>query len=170
MHLRYVIAYAVAETAAFVAMVVTLGFGWAVAISLGAAVVGFLMLRWQGRKVFRSLRRASVDGTDTRAPLADTALIATSTVLLVTPGVVSTLMGMLLLTPPVRRIARPILVTAGTRRAMRMMSGVGIDPAAAFRPGTVVDGDVVEGDVVDSGPVGASAGNRGMASRLPPGR
>ncbi|MCR5976516.1 FxsA family protein [Gordonia jinghuaiqii] len=154
MALRYVAAYAVLEIAAFVAMVMTLGFGWAVLITIGAAVLGFLTLRWQGRKVFGELRRAAANEVDPRDPLVDTALVAAATLLLVIPGVVSTVAGILLLFPPTRKAVRPVVVAAGARRMITAMDRAGVRATGIYagRGGaTIIDGTVVESDTRDGG-------------------
>ncbi|MCR8897129.1 MULTISPECIES: FxsA family protein [Gordonia] len=157
MALRYFAVYALLEIAAFVAMAVTLGFGWAVLISIAAGVLGFLTLRWQGRKVFGELRRAANNEVDARAPLADTALVATSTILLVVPGVVSTVAGILLLFPPTRKVMRPVVVAVGARRMATAMDRAGLYATGIYGGGirgggaTVVDGTVVESDTPETG-------------------
>lgn len=161
MALRYFAVYALLEIAAFVGMALWLGFGWAVLISIAAGVLGFLTLRWQGRKVFGELRRAANNEVDARAPLADTALVATSTILLVIPGVVSTLAGILLLFPPTRKVVRPVVVAVGAKRMASAMDRAGLYATGIYgsriRGGgvgggaTVVDGSVVESDTPGSG-------------------
>lgn len=186
MALRYFAVYALLEIAAFVAMAVTLGFGWAVLISIAAGVLGFLTLRWQGRKVFGELRRAANNEVDARAPLADTALVATSTILLVVPGVVSTVAGILLLFPPTRKVLRPVVVAVGARRMATAMDRAGLYATGIYGGGirggrvpgggTVVDGTVVESDTPGSGFGPGSASGFGPASppmttpQLPPTR
>ncbi|EON34572.1 exclusion suppressor FxsA [Gordonia terrae C-6] len=165
MALRWFAAYAVLEIAAFVAMVMTLGFGWAVLISLAAVVLGVVVLRWQGRKVFGELRRASRNEVDARAPLADTALVAVSTLLLVIPGVVSTVAGTLLLFPPMRRVMRPVVVAVGARRVATAMDRAGVYATGVYGPGrgaTVVEGSVVESDTPEPGSTSTPFGTRGL--------
>ncbi|MFT4041578.1 MAG: FxsA family protein [Gordonia sp. (in: high G+C Gram-positive bacteria)] len=148
MHLSYLLIYLVVETAAFVGLASTLGFGWAMLITVLAAFSGFVMLRRQGRKVFAELRRASRTGVDPRTPLADTALIGASSVLLVIPGIVSTIVGMLLLVPGVRGIVRPLVVARGARTVRTSMDRVGASGSTRsatrhFGQTTVIDGSVV---------------------------
>ncbi|MEY1675509.1 FxsA family protein [Gordonia sp. ABKF26] len=165
MALRWFAAYAVLEIAAFVAMVMTLGFGWAVLISLAAVVLGVVVLRWQGRKVFGELQRASRNEVDARAPLADTALVAVSTLLLVIPGVVSTVAGTLVLFPPTRRVMRPVVVAVGARRVATAMDRAGVYATGVYGAGrgaTVVEGSVVESDTPEPGSATTPFGTRGL--------
>ncbi|WP_238419443.1 FxsA family protein [Gordonia sp. 'Campus'] len=166
MALRYLAVYAVLEIAAFVAMVMTLGFGWAVLISIAAVVIGLLTLQWQGRKVFGELGRAARNEVDARAPLADTALVAASTLLLIVPGVVTTAAGILLLFPPTRRVLRPVVLAAGERRVATAMDRAGMYATGLYgRGATVVEGSVVESDTTGHGGPGAQPG----VPRLPQG-
>ncbi|WLP90857.1 FxsA family protein [Gordonia sp. NB41Y] len=173
MRLAAVLLYLAVEIGAFVAMTMTLGFAWAVLISIAAAVAGFAMLRWQGAKVFGSLRRAARNEVDPTAPLADTALVAGASFLLIVPGVVSTVLGMIALTPPVRHLLRPAVAAFGARRVVVAMDRAGVY-ATGFARGTVIDGTVVDapaaqdptvidGDVMSTtGPGSGTSGDRGL--------
>lgn len=149
MRLASVLLYLVVEIGVFVAMSLTLGFWWAVLITLGAAMLGFVLLRRQGAKVFGELRRASRNEVDPTTPLADTALLAGSTFLLVVPGIVTTLAGIALLAPPTRKIMRPAVAAFGARRVVTAMDRAGVYASTGFRRGTVIDGTVIDGDVVN---------------------
>ncbi|MEO9330102.1 FxsA family protein [Gordonia aurantiaca] len=178
MALRWFAVYALLEIAAFVAMAMTLGFAWAVLITIGAGVLGFLTLRRQGRKVIGELRRAANNEVDPRTPLADTAVVAASTLLLVIPGVVSTVVGMLMLFPPTRRVLRPLVIALGARRVASAMDRAGLYATGAFRDsrvtvdGTVIDGGVGTGGVVDGVVVDVPGTNTNPMTgrRLPPTR
>ncbi|MYR05597.1 FxsA family protein [Gordonia sp. SID5947] len=152
MRMLYVIAYFAVEIGAFVAMAHFLGFAWAVLITLAAVVGGFVLLQQQGRKVFAELRRASRNEVDPRGPLTDTALLAAASLLLVVPGIVSTVVGLVLLAPPIRRVMRPVVAAAGARRFAATMDRAGIYASGMYvGRGTVIDGTVVDADgtVVD---------------------
>ena len=172
MRLRHMFfVYVVAELAAFVAIGMTLGFGWAILISLAAALLGLVILQWQGRKVFGQLRSASRNEVDPAGPLADSALFAVATVLLIVPGVVSTAVGVLMLAPPVRTLARPAIVAVGARRVATAMDRAGVYATGVYRGG-VAGGDVIDGTVVDPDPARTSRTSppSGVAGQLPQGR
>ncbi|MGV9711331.1 FxsA family protein [Gordonia sp. NPDC003424] len=152
MRLFYVIAYLAIEIGAFAAMVHFLGFAWAVLITIFAVFAGFVMLQWQGRKVFAELRRASRNEVDPRDPLTDTALLAAATLLLVLPGIVSTVVGLVLLIPPVRRLLRPAVTAVGAKSFAASMNRAGVYASrGVYMRGTVIDGTVIDtdGTVVD---------------------
>ena len=140
----YILGYLVIELAAFVLMVKFLGLPWAILISIAAAVVGFLVLRSQGRKVFGELRRASRNEVDARAPLTDTALLAAASILMVIPGIVSTVLGTVLLIPPVRKAVRPAVMAFGAVKFAGAVDRAGLYATGVYGGGQVIDGTVVD--------------------------
>ncbi|GAC70267.1 FxsA family protein [Gordonia soli] len=173
MRLLYVFAYLAVEIGAFALMVSTLGFGWAILITLAAGLIGMIMLQRQGRKIFAELRQASRNEVDARRPLTDTALLAAATVLLVVPGVVTSAVGILALLPPVRAALRPVIAAVGARKFVAAMNKAGV--AAG---GTIVGGPIVDGTVVDGSPADrarrtdttGSAASEVIIGELPRGR
>lgn len=152
MRLLFVFAYLAIEIGAFAAMVAYLGLGWALLITLAAAVIGLFVLQRQGRRIFGELRRASRNEVDPRGPLTDTALLAGSTVLMVIPGAVSSVAGLILLAPPIRKAMRPVVAAAGARRFAMTLDRAGIYARTVYNSGTVIDGAVVNPDGTTSSP------------------
>lgn len=142
MKLAVFAAYLIVEIGVFVALCYSIGFAWAVLITILATFVGFLLLRRTGARVFSELRRAANGYTDSRAPLADTAVLGVSSVLLLVPGLVSTVLGILLLIPGLRRVARPAVAAFGANRILRRVEGAGV--MNRFSRATVIDGEVVD--------------------------
>jgi UPF0716 protein FxsA len=66
------------------------------------ALVGALVIRWQGLAVIGKLQDAVARGQLPGRQLADAMLIGLAGLLLILPGYVSDLVGLLLLVPPVR--------------------------------------------------------------------
>ncbi|TWS19841.1 FxsA family protein [Tsukamurella asaccharolytica] len=165
--------YIVVEIAAFAGLVSWLGFGWAVLAMIGATVLGVFMLRRTAAGVLRDLGQA-LDGQRSAGPaLMDTAILAAAVFLLAVPGVVSTVLGLLLLVKPVRALVRPAVAYVGAKRVAAFVEESGLVTVLAGRPrgfGTVVDGDVVTDQrtsaepVVDVGGPGPRPGYR----ELPP--
>jgi UPF0716 protein FxsA len=103
MVLRWFLVYAVIELAAIVALVWWIGPGWTILLLLAALAVGIALAGSQVKRQVRRLR----DGFDTpQGALTDGAVIALGTVLVVIPGIVTTVFGLLLLLPPTRAAAR----------------------------------------------------------------
>jgi UPF0716 protein FxsA len=136
-HMRWFLVYAVVELAAVVALAWSIGVGWTIVLLLATLVVGLLLA---GSQVKRQVRRLQ-DGFDTpQGALTDGVLIALGTVLVVIPGIVTTAVGLLLLLPPTRAVARPVVTALAAKRAPLIMN----------RPPDYIDGEVI--NVVDVEP------------------
>ncbi len=158
-------AYVLIEVAAFAVLVWWLGFGWAVLAMIAALAIAVLMLRRTAGDVLRRLGSA-LEGDGPAGPaLVDTALLASSVVLLAVPGVITTAAGMLLLTRPGRAVVRPVATYVGAKRIARFVDR-SVFATAFTGPGF---GPVVDGVVVDGGVVGRPDGAAPTAFRqLPP--
>ncbi len=102
--------------------------GWPVlAFVLASAILGGRLARSEGRRVLADLQTARRDGAQPREGLLSAGLLALAGVLLVLPGVMSTVAGLALLIPPVRR-----LIGRATRGWVETrMAAFAIDPRAA---------------------------------------
>ncbi|QKT07355.1 FxsA family protein [Gordonia sp. X0973] len=150
MRIRWIILlYVVLEIAAFAGLTAWLGFGWALLITLGAAVGGYAFLVARGRRVVADLGRAARNEIRPTEPLPDTALLGLSSVLVILPGIVTTVLGVVLMAGPVRRVARPVVTAFGAKRVAGLVSAVGT--RTVFLGGDVIDGEVV--DTTDGTPV-----------------
>ena len=92
------------------------------------SILGSLLLRLQGRAVWRRFRQASGRGQVPHREVMDGALVILGGALLLTPGFITDIVGLLLLIPPTRAVARRILTRALARRVV-----VGVAGAAAGR-------------------------------------
>jgi UPF0716 protein FxsA len=105
-----------------IALFVTLG-GWlglwlTLAIVMGTAVAGVMLMRWRGLRAMADLRGQMRAMGDPLALAADQAMFMLAGVLLVLPGFLTDFMGALLLIPPVRMalvalMARRVVVARG---------------------------------------------------------
>ncbi|GAA3043115.1 hypothetical protein GCM10010528_23410 [Gordonia defluvii] len=136
------LSYLAIEIAAFVGLSVWLGVGWAILITLLTAVTGYVFLVARGRRVVHDLTRAARNEIRPTEPLPDTALLGLSSVLVIAPGVVTTVLGVALMAGPARRAARPIVTAFGARRLAGLVTVV--SSRTVFLAGDVVDGEVVE--------------------------
>src|SRR5262245_11849357 len=138
--------YALVELAVIIALVATIGFGWTVLLLLASFVVGLALA---GSQLKRQLRRLRSGFTDASAP-ADSLLVALGTVLVVIPGLASSVLGALLLLPPTRAAARPVLTAMVAKRIPIVTASapgfVWPAGAAAYRGGR---GDYIDGEVID---------------------
>lgn len=72
-------------------------------IATGAA--GASLARWQGLETLREIQRQVSQGQMPAAKLLDGLMILIAGILLLTPGIITDLMGLGLLIPPIRRLA-----------------------------------------------------------------
>lgn len=104
-----------------------------IALLILASLVGAALLRREGARTMN----AFVEALRTRRPphqeLLDGMLIATAGVLIVLPGFVSDVLGLLLLLPPTRAVVR-----------RRMLRSASLHTPPLYAPGAVVEGEVVD--------------------------
>jgi len=94
------------------------------------SVLGALLLRHQGRGAWRRFNRALAEGRFPGREVADGLLITMGGALLLTPGFITDAVGLLLLLPPTRAIARLAL----RRWAARRLVVVGVGGARGAPP------------------------------------
>ena len=153
MAMRLFVLYAVVEFAVIVALTSTIGFGWTVLLLLGTFVVGLALAGSQVKRHFRRLQ-SGLTASTVHAAATDSVLVALGTVLVVVPGLASSVMGALLLLPPTRAAARPLVTAMAARRMPLVTVGA---PAAADTAG---HGEYIDGEVIDVVDVQAPAVER----------
>ena len=123
-----------------------IGAWWTILLLIADSVFGAWLIRREGRKAWAALRTALQRGQMPASELADGALILVGGTLMLTPGFVTDLVGMLFILPFTRPWARRLLTSVVSRRLTVFPN----PPATTQRPGTDVGGpDVVRGEVVD---------------------
>jgi UPF0716 protein FxsA len=142
MVMRWFLIYVVVELAAVVALASTIGIGWTALLLLATFAIGLVLA---GSQVKRHIRRLRNGFDNPQGALTDSALIGLGTLLVVIPGLVTSALGLLLLSPPTRAAARPVLSLLVARRVP--LTG----PAAAGsrRYDTAGHGDYIDGEVID---------------------
>jgi UPF0716 protein FxsA len=101
------------------------------ALLLADAVLGSLLLRHQGRGAWRRFNEALAQRRFPAREVADGVMIAVGGTLLLAPGFVTDLFGLILLIPPTRAIVRRLLATYVGRRFLI----VGTDRFRSAGPG-----------------------------------
>ncbi|MEE6139147.1 FxsA family protein [Mycobacterium sp. 050128] len=140
---RLLLVYAVVELAAIFALVWTVGWGWTLLGLLVTFVIGWgLLAPIAGSQLIRDIGRMRSGLKEPRSTLGDGALVTTATALVLVPGFVTTMAGMLLLLPPVRAAAGPGL----TRIALRSLKRHAPLVMTEFTSGR---GDYIDGEVID---------------------
>ncbi|MET7964564.1 FxsA family protein [Micromonospora zamorensis] len=158
----------VLELAVFVGVGRALGFGVAVLLVFAASLLGLVLLRREGMRAWRGFRSAAAAGQPPGGQVTDGLVGLAGALLLAVPGLVSGLVGLLLLVPPVRRLARAGVRRATERRVSSMVAGDLFGPRTVrVRQGApqptaqstpqpeqpvVVDGGrAIEGEIVEPG-------------------
>ncbi|MCX5045797.1 FxsA family protein [Aldersonia sp. NBC_00410] len=143
----FFVAYVLVELAAFVWAVNTIGVVWTILLLLAGTLVGIVLVRSQWRTVRDGFQRVSRGERSAGGAVADGALVGLGAVLMFVPGLVTSVLGLLLLLPPTRMLLRPLVVVAATKRF-----GPLTVVASGYRRGggaEVIDGEVVDGTYTD---------------------
>jgi UPF0716 protein FxsA len=116
--LLFILALPIVEIAVFVVVGSKIGVLWTIALVILSGVVGSLLLRVQGFGALNRIRAELDAGRDPGRELAHGAMIMLAAVLLLIPGFVTDVIGLLLFVPPVRdaawRFLRQRVVVAGS--------------------------------------------------------
>ncbi len=108
----------IAELAIIIQVGQAVGVWWTVAILIADSVLGSLLMRTQGRTVWRRFNQALQSGRVPATEVLDGGLVIFGGACLLTPGFLTDLLGLLLLLPPTRAVVRRLLVR---RFALRMV-------------------------------------------------
>lgn len=160
MFLLIFLLYVIAEVTALVLLAQAIGILWTVAVVLGATALGFMLFGMQTRAALRQLSELSRGAGSPAGAVTDTMLITIGGVLLVIPGLVTTVLGLLLLFPPTRALLRPVVMFLAVRRYQAAVATGSVgwtavrtyrtrDGGAGVVDGVVVSEHTVEGDSVD---------------------
>jgi UPF0716 protein FxsA len=132
-----------------------------IALLILDSVLGAMLMRSQGRTAWMRFNRALAEGRVPGREVIDGALVIFGGALLLTPGFLSDILGLILLLPPTRALVRRVLVarfgarlvasatTGASSRVGRMFT---FEPGAAGRPRRGSGDDVVDGTARDVPP------------------
>ena len=157
MAMRLFLVYVLVELAVVVALVSAVGFGWTVLLLAGSFLLGLALAGSQLRRHIARLRTGLTPAT-AQGAVTDSVLVALGTVLVVIPGLASSVLGALLLMPPTRAVARPVVTAMAARRAPLIVGVSTVGSAAAGHRGApprsargeYIDGEVIDGEVIDT--------------------
>jgi UPF0716 protein FxsA len=133
----------------------SIGAGYTLAVIGAAALAGALILRFQGFSLLMKARRALIEGRQPAPIVIDGVAVLVAGLLLLLPGMISDLLGLLLLVPPVRRWLIGRLANAISRQ-LRRRAGI------VEEVGEVIDVTFRE---EPPDPPGSLPGDRGNPSR-----
>ncbi len=136
---------------------------WTLLLVLATSVLGSVLLRREGVRAWRAFRAAAQQGRAPGAEVSEGLLGLLGAVLLILPGFLTDLVGLALLAPPVRRLARarvqdfalrrfsPALANDlfGPRRVRVRRGAPPPPPLDAGAPPTAGPGEAIEGEIID---------------------
>ncbi len=123
---------ALAELYLLLALGRLIGLGPTVALTVATAVLGGAMARWEGLRVWKEWVLTLQEGRSPARGLFEGVLVLIGGALLILPGVLTDLVGLLLLFPPTRRaLARPLHRAVDAQVTHRSVHFIGTPP-----PGT----------------------------------
>ncbi|MBD8869548.1 FxsA family protein [Nocardioides donggukensis] len=139
------------EIVALIQVGQVIGPGWTILLLVADSILGAWLIKREGGRAFRALTEALSSGRMPARELADGILILSGGILMLTPGFLTDLLGILLILPVTRPVARGLLTRVVAARLLAPppggMSGRTGPDARRPRPGP--EGHVVEGEVVD---------------------
>jgi UPF0716 protein FxsA len=143
---RLFLVYVIAELAVVVALASTIGLGWTLLLLLVAFVAGLALA---GSQLKLQLTRLRSGLADQSRLAADTTAVAVGTLLMVVPGLVTSAAGLLLLLPPTRAAARPVLAAMAVRGIGRRFPLITVATVGADRFDHRAQPDYIDGEVLD---------------------
>jgi UPF0716 protein FxsA len=106
-----------------------IGAVWTILLLAADSVLGSLLLRAQGRSVWRRFNNALAEGKMPHREVIDGVLVIFGGAFLITPGFITDIVGLLLLLPPTRALIRSQVVRRLGRRV-----AVGVTTRPGRRP------------------------------------
>jgi UPF0716 protein FxsA len=135
----------IAELAVIIQVGQAIGVWWTIAILIADSVLGSLLMRSQGRTAWRRFNETLGAARVPAREVADGVLVIFGGALLLTPGFLSDIVGLLFLLPPTRALIRRVFLRQAMKRITVTMVGT-----RAPRNGR--RSDDVEGSAVDVDP------------------
>lgn len=143
----------------------SLGPWWTFGLLLLFAVLGALLVRRESSRTWRAMRTAVDTGRVPGREIADAVLVLTGGLLLVLPGLLSDLLGLILILPFTRGLGRWVLQAVfGVRIVSGAVGGPGPTGGPASTPPGATgrgtsgpgfrrgDDDIIEGEIVSEDP------------------
>lgn len=130
-----------------------IGVGWTLLALVADTMVGVWLVQLEGRRTLAQVVATSARGRVPSREIADGALVLLGGLIIMLPGFVLDVVGLVLVLPFTRPLVRGPLqraVAARTFASMPFAGGMGApDPTDTTRPRPPGTGPVVEGEVVD---------------------
>jgi UPF0716 protein FxsA len=140
------IAVPIAELAVIIQVGQEIGVWWTIAILVADSILGSLLMRSQGRAVWRRFNAALHAGRAPAREVADGVLVIFGGALLLTPGFLTDILGLLLLLPPTRALIRRVFLREAMKRITVTMAAGARMPRSGGRRDDDVEGSAVDAD------------------------
>jgi UPF0716 protein FxsA len=132
----------IAELAVIIQVGQIIGVWWTIGILILDSILGSMLMRSQGRVAWRRFNEAVGTGRIPAREVADGVLVIFGGALLLTPGFITDIAGILFLLPPTRALIRRLFLREAMRRITVSMANVQVR-----RP--PMRDDDIEGTAVD---------------------
>jgi UPF0716 protein FxsA len=138
----------IAELAVIIQIGQAIGVWWTIALLIADSVLGSMLMRQQGRATWRRFNAAVAEARVPARETIDGVLVIFGGALLLTPGFITDIFGLICLLPPTRALVRRFLLA---RFAQRMTVAMTSGPRTPREPRPRQDYDV-EGTAHDVEP------------------
>jgi UPF0716 protein FxsA len=147
----------IAELAVIIQVGQAIGVWWTIALLIVDSVIGSMLMRSQGRIAWRRFNESVGAGRIPAREVADGVLVIFGGALLLTPGFLSDIFGLLFLLPPTRAVIRRVFLRQAMKRITISMAGVRMTPPRNGRRADDVEGTAVDVDPRPTGRPGLEA-------------
>ena len=115
-----------------------IGAWWTILLLIADSIFGSWLIKHEGRRAWQALTTATESGRMPATELADGGLILVGGTLMLSPGFVTDIFGIVLILPFTRPVARRLLTRYLSRRLLVVRN-----------PGPGPEGPVIRGEVID---------------------
>ena len=136
----------IAELAVLIQVGQAIGVWWTILLLIADAILGSWLLRTQSRAAWRRFNEELAGGRVPHREVVDGVLVIFGGVLLLTPGFITDIFGVLFLFPPTRVLLRGLLVRRGALKLMGSMPMTATPPNGRFRHPDDVESTAVDID------------------------
>ena len=126
-----------------------IGAWWTILLLVLDSLIGSWLVRREGARAFRALREALNSGRMPARELVDGGLTLIGGTLMLAPGFITDLLGLLMILPVTRPLFRRLLTGVVAGRLVTMGPGAPGGRGSEHRPGPDPEGPVVRGEVVE---------------------
>jgi UPF0716 protein FxsA len=116
-----------------------IGVVWTILLLAADSVLGSMLLRSQGRAVWRRFSGALAEGRMPHREVQDGVLVIFGGAFLITPGFITDVFGLLMLLPPTRPLVRRLVMRSLRRRMEFRVTRTGPPPQGVDFEGTATE-------------------------------